>query len=221
MSELHAQPLSVLLREATRELHRDAERGGVMGRLLRRAATRQEYTAMLVALREIYGALEDGLRRHADRPGMAALLPPGLARVAALEADLRELAAMGERIPPAHPEALRYAQHLRELSAETPTRLLAHAWLRYLGDLNGGQVVARLVRAGLDLPDRCLSFYRFAFDAPVETVAAAWKAALDAIVLTDPERRAMVDEARDGFRRHIALFTALDAQDASTPSSAA
>lgn len=214
-------PLSAQLRDATRELHRDAERSGVMGRLLRRAATRREYMALLVSLHAIYEALEDGLRHNGARPGFASLLPEGLARQTALAEDIRALTALGEPVPPVHELALRYAAHLRDLAKDAPIRLLAHAWLRYLGDLNGGQIVARLVREGLDLPESGLNFYQFAFDGPIETVGADWKAAIDALLLTDPERRALVEEACDGFRRHIALFTALVDQDASAPSSAA
>lgn len=216
-----APALSALLRDATKSLHRDAERSGVMGRVLRRVATRREYLAMLVALREIYAALEEGLRANATLPGFSALLPQGLARQSTLDADIRALAALGEPVPAAHDLAHAYAAHLRSLSAAAPLPLIAHAWLRYLGDLNGGQIVARLVREGLDLPEHCLNFYEFSFAAPAAEIAADWKTALDALPLSEEERQVLVDEACDGFRRHIALFAALGDQDASAPSSAA
>ncbi|MCK7500861.1 MAG: biliverdin-producing heme oxygenase [Comamonadaceae bacterium] len=45
------------------------------------------------------------------------------------------------RPPPA------YVARLRWLDRHDPGRLLAHAYVRYLGDLSGGQVVQRIVAA--------------------------------------------------------------------------
>lgn len=206
--------LSQELREATRTLHRDAERAGVMGRLLRRVASREEYVAMLVALAEIYGALENALDSHSGNPVLGALLIPGLARRAALRSDIAALEGLGIKSTAPHPLATEYAEHLGVLAVRHSPRLVAHAWLRYLGDLNGGQVVARLVREGLGVTEDCTQFYAFSFSQPAAEVAQSWKAALDALPLDESTQQAIVQEARNGFERHIALFTALAAPDA-------
>ena len=41
------------------------------------------------------------------------------------------------------------------LAATQPALLAAHAYVRYLGDLSGGQMLARIVSQGLQLPARC------------------------------------------------------------------
>lgn len=207
--------LSAELRTATKELHTEAERSGIMGRLLRGRCSRDEYAALLASLEAIYAALEEGLARHNAHPVLGALHRPGFARLDSLRMDLDALRALGVAVPTALPhETVRYAAQLRMLAAEDPPRLIAHAWLRYLGDLNGGQIVARLVRKSLELPESATTFYEF--PAFVDPVAAAveWRDALDAAPLGAGTRESIVDEAITGFRRHIGLFRALDAGSA-------
>lgn len=211
-------PLSRALRESTRLLHTDAERAGAMGALLRGRVDRSTYVLMLSSLHAIYRALEDALQRNAEHESLAPLLVPGLERRAALAADLRALA--GDAWPLTHPPhdlAVTYAAHLNTLGNNAPERLIAHAWLRYLGDLNGGQIIARIVRNTLTLDESSTAFYAFpALDDPMGA-AGAWRTALDALPLTEDAQEAIVAEAADGFRRHIALFEGLADQDDAAP----
>ena len=59
-----------------------------------------------------------------------------------------------------------YTSRLRALaSARDPAPLLAHAYVRYLGDLSGGQVIRRRVARAYGLEDdggAGVSFYEFA-----------------------------------------------------------
>lgn len=215
--------LSARLRTETKALHTEAERSGVMGLLLRGRATRDQYLALLVALEAIYGALEDALAAATHDATVAALHWPGLARRDALRTDLAALRVPGRDLPEVHPGAADYATHLRALAGAHPPRLLAHAWLRYLGDLNGGQIVARIVRESLALPDSAMRFYAFDAFADPPAAAAAWRATLDAQPFDEPQRADIVEEACDGFQRHIRLFRGLagPAQDAADDSSAA
>lgn len=201
--------LSLKLRTATKALHTQAERSGLMGALLKGRATRPGYAALLVALEAIYLALEEGLAAQAKDPLLGPLVIPGFARAHALSADLASLARHGVSIPGVAAEARRYAEHLRQLSVSDPTRLLAHAWLRYLGDLNGGQIVGSIVRASLALPQDATRFYEFPALADPMAAAGAWRRALDNAPFDATTQVDLVEEACDGFRRHIALFEAL------------
>lgn len=222
-----AVALSMRLRTETKALHTQAERSGVMAQLLRGRATLPSYHALLVALEAIYLALEEGLARHADDPVLGPLVVPGFARTSALQADIRAIETMGFARPTAAPEALLYAAHLRELASHDATRLLAHAWLRYLGDLNGGQIIGRIVRESLALPLGATHFYEFPGLVDPMASAGAWRVALDDAPFDSRTHDAIVAEAADGFRRHIALFLLLGSapggghQDAADSSSAA
>lgn len=217
--------LSAELRSATKALHTEAERSGIMGALLRGRCSREDYAALLASLEAIYGALETGLAQHAAHPLLAALHRPGFARQASLRADLAALHGLGVSAPGALPnEAQRYVAQLQLLASDDPPRLLAHAWLRYLGDLNGGQIVGRIVRKALALPAEATTFYEFPGISDPQAEAAAWRDALDAVPMSGGTRESIVDEAITGFRRHIGLFRALapaNAQDAAEESSEA
>lgn len=212
--------LSGRLRAESRDLHVQAERSGVMAALLRGQLPLEGYAALIAALYEIYDALESGVDANAEHPMIAPLRRPGLARRSALAADLAVLQRHGlAPLAPAR-EATAYAAHLRALATEDPTRLVAHAWLRYLGDLNGGRILVRVVRERLGVPEGAMSFYRFPALADPAAAAVQWRLALDSLALDDATVDVLVAEAADGFRRHIALFEELAVpQDAAEASS--
>src|SRR5690242_18064891 len=60
--------LAATLRERTADLHREAERAGVMGDLLRGRCSRATYCALLRNLAALYEALEHELERQARDP---------------------------------------------------------------------------------------------------------------------------------------------------------
>ncbi len=215
--------LSEALRSGTRALHTQAERSGVMAALLRGQLDLAGYARLVAALREIYAALESELDANSGDRLLAALRVPGLARRAALESDLAVLVRLGVAPVDVVDEAKSYAEHLHHLGRERPQLLAAHAWLRYLGDLNGGRVLERIVREKLGVPSDAMGFYRFPALADPMAAAVAWRLALDSARVDAELQQALVREASAGFERHILLFKALapNAQDAADESSAA
>jgi heme oxygenase len=198
------------LKAETRELHAAAERSGVMALMLQDRLPVAGYVALLQALRTVYQSLEDGLQRHAAHPLLAPLRLPGLARTAAIEADLAALCAAGQvtdRDVPAL--AGRYAQALRELADGPRAWLLgAHAYVRYLGDLHGGQILRERARRLLGAHgDAALNFYDFGDPPRVERLIGEFRSGLAAIGRLDPRAiDALVREAQDGFAWHVRLF---------------
>lgn len=212
-------PLATALREGTAELHREAERAGIMRELLRGRVTRGGYCALLRNLHALYVALEANLLRHAADPAIGLISLPVLARGAPLASDLESLhGAQWEQEIPLRPATVRYIERLDDLARTEPRALLAHAYVRYLGDLSGGQILRRVVASALALTeDSGQAFYRFA-ESP-EVLAARLRSALHSIALTPEEQARLVDEARLAFRHHIELFEQLG--DASVPPVAA
>lgn len=200
---MSAPLLSARLPRATRDLHAEAERAGVMRRLLAGRVGVAEYARLLGSLHAIYAALERAL---ADERVRAIAPMPALRRTDALA---RDLADFGASVAP-DPLAIDYASHIARLAREDPALVCAHAYVRYLGDLSGGQVLRGIVRRALALgDDRGVSFYALGDKAAVERTKAAIRAALDAL----PAHRHddVVAEARGAFARHVALFEALEA----------
>lgn len=203
--------LAARLKDETRHLHAVAERSGVMADLLQGRLSLGGYCALLRNLQAIYAALEAGLDSH---PTDARLWHPQLRRRHALAQDLARLdAAARWGDAPLTQATVSYVARLAELAQTQPVLLLAHAYLRYLGDLHGGQLLARLVRQrfGLEGPAGT-AFYAFGDAAQVEVLKRDFRAGLDALALTPPQAAAFVAEACEAFRRHQRLFDQLQAR---------
>jgi heme oxygenase len=208
-----ASGLAARLKAETRSLHTLAERSGVMADLMRGQLSLARYCALLRNLQAIYAALEAGLDDH---PADTRLWRPELRRLPALEQDLDGLHAGDWRnVAPLVPAAQAYVERLRQLAAHEPGLLLAHAYLRYLGDLHGGQVLARLIRRQFGLPaddsGAGTAFYAFGDADRVEQLKHDFREGLDALALPPAAADAFVAEACAAFRLHQQLFDELQA----------
>jgi heme oxygenase len=200
--------LAQRLRDETRLLHVDAEKSAFMSVLMRGRMDRAAYAALLRNLLAIYEALEPALARHATHAALAPLDLAGLARSSSLRDDLATLAGAGDLPTELRPAAVGYAARLRELDAGRPELLLAHAYVRYLGDLSGGQLLSGIVARSPGLARGVgTAFYDFGAAAPASVLGAAFRAGLDRAVLADAD--AVVAEARLAFQRHRRLFDEL------------
>lgn len=199
--------VSERLRHETSPAHREAERSGFLADLIRGRATPAGYALYLRNLVPVYGALEAGLRAGGAEPYLAPFREPGLARLPSLTADLA--AASGAEWAtelPILPEARRYA-----LAIETSDdiALAAHAYTRYLGDLNGGRILRGLLSRSLGLPDRALAFYAFPDLADVETTKQSVRRGFDRLDVRGRAADDLIDAARRAFRFNIDLSCAV------------
>lgn len=198
--------LSARLRDETRDAHRAAERGRLVRDLLRGDLTRDRYADFLAALHRLYTALERGLEAHRDHPCVAPLHWPALARAPAIARDLAALVGADAEARIARDTAAdACVARLTALAAADPPLLLAHAYVNYLGDLSGGQILRSCVARFA--PDALARF-----DFPGLDVAAArheFRARLDAAPLAPRPAAAVVAEARRAFALHAALADAL------------
>ncbi|WP_127996340.1 biliverdin-producing heme oxygenase [Piscinibacter defluvii] len=200
--------LSATLRERTAAAHRRVEGTPFVRALLAGRLDRAGYTLLLRSLHEVYAALEAAL---GAQPALAPLVHPALPRSEALGEDLVLLHGprWREELAP-RPASIGYARRLGELAAAQPLLLAAHAYVRYLGDLSGGQVLGRIVQRSLGLAGEAgTRFYRF--EAPPDSLAQGLRAGLDALVVDAPQREAPLDEALAAFGRHEHLFAELQA----------
>lgn len=206
MIEPRPAGLASRLKTETREAHTAAERSGVMAELLAGRLDRLAYARLLRNLEALYAALEPALDRHVTD---ARLWSDALRRLPGLQEDLAQLAA-----PPAPlaPATLAYVERLAALAETAPWLLPAHAYLRYLGDLHGGQVMARQVRRLLGGDgEAATAFYAFGDAACVQALARNFRVGVDALALSPEQADAFVGEALQGFRLHQRLFEELQA----------
>jgi heme oxygenase (biliverdin-producing, ferredoxin) len=200
--------LAARLRQDTAALHRQAEQGGLMRHLLAGHVDRAVYVRLLRALYPVYIELERSLSQH---PGAAPAPHTDLARAPALASDLGHLyGPRWERELLAVPAGVAYAARILAVALERPPLLAAHAYVCYLGDLPGGQVLGRLVARGLSLAGEAgTAFYRFPTIADVAQSRRVFRAGLDALPLSAEEADLLVDEARVAFTANIRVFEAV------------
>ncbi|HEY4306906.1 MAG TPA: biliverdin-producing heme oxygenase [Gemmatimonadaceae bacterium] len=202
--------LSRRLRAETKELHTAAERSGIMRRLTRGQISRVQYVALLENLAEIYRALEDELRRHRTEPTLSWIDLAALARFDHLQHDITRLRRPGDPAPSIRPTTHIYVERVTTAGETEPPLLLAHAYVRYLGDLSGGQILAPIVARALgDDADDALTFYAFPQIDDAAAFKGEFRGGLDSIA-DDTVRDRIVDEAKVGFRLHEELFRELE-----------
>lgn len=207
-----SRPLSLRLREDTKQAHTRAERSGIMRALLTGKLPRAQYVALLANLHPVYQALEAELEARRLDPQVRPFYHPALFRVAALEHDLVTLAGAGwAEAHPLLPVAREYAARIHAAAAESPALLVAHGYTRYLGDLSGGQILKRMV-APLLGPEgaAAVAFYDFPGIADPGRFKDEYRAALDALPLSPAAGDAVVAEALGAFELNARLFEALD-----------
>lgn len=200
--------LSRQLREGTREAHSAAERMSFIQGFLRGVLEVPTYTRLLGCYYGLYQTLEEGLAKRVEHPWLAALPMAGLPRVPALAADLTYFLGEGwaEHWQPS-PATRRYQEHLAQLADEAPGLLVAHAYVRYLGDVSGGQVLCRIAARSLGLVGLDgLRFYDFPELGDLTAFKQRFRAALDALPTTVDEQRHLVAEANRAFRYNMAIF---------------
>jgi heme oxygenase len=211
------QPLSEVLRAATRPQHEHAETRSFVSDLMSGRLGRTAYADLATQHHAIYVALEAAGDRLASDPVAAPFLLPELRRVPSLEDDLAVL------LGPAWREQVRVLPATTDYVArlegiEDAATYLAHAYTRYLGDLSGGQVVARMLQRHYGMTAKELSFYTFAGIPKSKPFKDRFRALMDGAPFTTAQRERVVAEAKHAFDLNAALFVDLAGEhEASAP----
>lgn len=199
------------LRDESAVIHRQTEEEPFIVELMSGGRDAAAYATLAGQLRWVYAALEAEVAaaRSTARAEIAALLDPVLDRVPALDHDLAILAGQpAPTLAPPLPATSAYVERIRAAAPSWP-RLLAHHYVRYLGDLSGGQIVATMLRRHYAIPDAALTFFAFDRIESKGGYKTRYRAALDAL-LTDPaDYAAMLDETLAAYAANRAMFAAL------------
>ena len=194
------------LRQRTSDLHAEAEKSGIVLDIVRRRVTRYGYALYLRNLLPAYQQLERCLALQRDQPALQGIARPELFRAGTLEADLQTLWGTGwDRHLPVLASGSRYADRIAHAGKGDGSPLIAHAYTRYLGDLNGGQMLSRILARSLGIDARALSYHEYPDIADVAGFVTQYRAALDRA--GDALRNAgeVLDEAELAFRLNIDL----------------
>ena len=181
-----------------------------MPALLRARVERDVYCRLLRNLYALYVALEAALDQHADTPEVGPVCLSALFRSTALKDDLNFLYGSDWYQLPLTVAMQDYVTHLHVISETQPGLLAAHAYVRYLGDLSGGQVLRDRVRIALGLSGSAgTAFYGFGEADESDLLKAQFRTALNALALEAGAATNFIIEANAAFARHIQLFEEL------------
>lgn len=128
------------LKELTHEQHKNAERSLFVKKLLKKEVTPYQYYVYLCNQFLMYTVLED----LASNAGILSGIEE-IKRGVAMCKDLQELEREhGFELPVHLKSTSDYMRYIHKISEE-PDRLLAHVYVRHMGDLSGGQIIKRFV----------------------------------------------------------------------------
>ncbi|GIF40692.1 biliverdin-producing heme oxygenase [Actinoplanes xinjiangensis] len=202
---------STRLRRATMVEHREAETRGFISRLMAGDVPMAGFAALTAQYLAVYRELEAAADRMRAGAGPAAgFADPALIRVPSLEADLAHLYGPDWESTITVLDSTRaYADRLRDLAAGSPTHFIAHHYVRYLGDLSGGQMIGRTLSNLYGLGEAGTSFYRFDKITDARAYKISYRQRLDALTLPDDDATILIDEAQLAFRFNAAVFVEL------------
>jgi heme oxygenase len=204
-----AEPFAVRLRTQTQTAHTRAENAGFMSTLMGGAGSVDQYVALIGQYFFIYEALERvGETFRADSIGEA-FITDALLRRAALEADLAYFSgpAWRETIEPL-PATIAYITRLEEVASNSAL-FVAHHYLRYLGDLSGGQIIRVMVQRHYGIPDEGLNFLIFPEVPKPKPFKDAYRVALEEAEWTAEDRDAFIAEVDRAYGLNFDLFMQL------------
>lgn len=128
------------LKELTHEQHKNAERSLFVKKLLKKEITPHQYYIYLCNQFLMYTVLEELASNAGILDGIE-----DLKRGFSISKDLQELEKeYGFEIPVHLKSTGDYMKYIRKIE-EDPEKLLAHIYVRHMGDLSGGQIIKRFV----------------------------------------------------------------------------
>jgi heme oxygenase len=127
------------LKDLTWEHHKNAERQVFVKELLGGSITNERYATYLFNQHPAYNTLEMLAMMHGLFDGV-----PELRRAPRIHEDYQELWADEFTQPSLCKSVKEYMDHLMSIRDDSE-KLMAHVYVRHMGDLSGGQMIARKV----------------------------------------------------------------------------
>ena len=203
--------LSARIRAASADAHKNAEGAGVIRSLFQEDLDLRRYAEMVTQLRFVYDVIEragDGAMRA--NAIAAPFLSEALRRVPALDADRNVLLGHGAPPPQPLPATGAYVERLEEVCFDWPGGFVAHHYVRYMGDLSGGQYIARAVAKAFDVDgERGAAFYAFPGIPDQDAFKQRYRAALDAAPWAPEEQERIIDEVLRAYALNARLMQEL------------
>ncbi|MEA5509980.1 heme oxygenase (biliverdin-producing) [Crocosphaera sp. UHCC 0190] len=196
--------LALKLREGTSHSHTLAENTAFTKCFLKGIVEKEPFRKLLADFYFLYSTLEEELERHHNHPVISNIYFPELNRKQNLAADLEYYYGenWAQEISPSA-AGQTYVARIREVSNSDPALLVAHSYVRYMGDLSGGQSLKNIARSALALPaDQGTQFYEFEQIPTAEArreFKGKYRDGLNALPIDEALENKIVEEANTAF----------------------
>ncbi len=212
MSQSLNNSLSAQLREGTKQSHTMAENVGFIKCFLKGVVDKRAYSRYVGNFYFVYSALEEGFTQLREHPVVGKLYYPELWRKSSIEQDLAYFVGSNWRsaVQPS-PACQVYVDRIREIAKNDPVLLVAHAYTRYIGDLSGGQILKKIARRAMGLPEgEGTAFYDFEQIPHEGKFKQRYRAQMDELGLDQVTIDRIVAEANYAFKMNMDLFRELE-----------
>ncbi|KAI7859255.1 hypothetical protein BDC45DRAFT_432849 [Circinella umbellata] len=213
--------LAAAMREGTKAAHKAAENSIFTKRFLKGDINRDEYGCYITSLYFVYNSMESLLEKHKDNAAIKTIyFPVELSRVNTLLQDLEFFYGKDKLAQVTDPSTMtpavrEYVKAMERACEINPALLVAHSYTRYLGDLSGGQILAkRLKKHILNLSEGDgnwdsndgLQFYNFSNIGNHNAFKEEYRERLNKTPVDKNTRDLIVAEAIRSFEVNIGLF---------------
>jgi heme oxygenase len=200
------------LKEGTKTSHSSAENTKFIAQFLKGALDREEYRKMMADLYYVYSTMEKRIGETQDP--LADTLKQWqvkLNRTASLEEDLKHYYGPSWRNEVVPSESCNaYCSRINEVAEKDPYLLIAHHYVRYIGDLSGGQILKNIAGKALNQSKgEGLRFYDFPSIDDARVFKKQYREVLDGLELDEQKRMSLIAEANYGFRLNMDIFDEL------------
>jgi len=213
-SSSHRKSLSISLKTGTAASHVAAESVHFVKEFIHGNIDRNMYAFLVLDLFHIYSTLESELEKHAPTLFPQVYFPKELNRKESLQDDVEFFHGIDiwKKISPTK-AAQEYQERIRYIASKEPLLLLSHAYTRYLGDLSGGRILARVARRAMNLPRDTsdgLRFYEFDHVKSPKIFKDEYRKSLDDMEFSSNEVDRLVAEANVAFVLNMRVFEEFD-----------
>ncbi|GAB1610251.1 heme oxygenase 1-like [Argonauta hians] len=200
------------LKNGVSKEHEEAENGVFTQSIMKGTVTPSIYRQFLVELYQIYSAMEEMAELNQDHETFGAThFPVELNRVGAIEKDLEyyyggpEWKTLAKSVAPT---TAKYVARITEVGNTNPTLLIAHCYVRYLGDMSGGRQIKYKLSKFFNLGNskQGLQFFEFDQISNIKDFKDFYFGRMNSISIDDGQLTELVNEAKQAFRYNIDLF---------------
>ncbi|TGL57137.1 biliverdin-producing heme oxygenase [Leptospira ognonensis] len=206
--------IALMLREGTAEKHQETEKVPYLRAIFRGGLDPQTYTYQLESLLYVYECMENLFRTHKEDTILSKLYFPELFRAQSLKKDINAFQTkFGAKLRGfISPKTQSYIDHIEAVAKTKPKLLAAQAYVRYLGDLSGGQAIQKVIAKTFSLSEEeGTEFYKFPEISDLQAFKGVYRTALDTLPLDETEQAELLTEAKKVFDLNKELFIELEA----------